>query len=260
MQRRMLPPSTSGIGVSSAVDLAKSNGAPAADGPIERARGGGTFSVPIASLSSANRGEEGRDSGGRTRRLERAEAAITLVRDSADVLLLDPEGDSVVQSILVDEGTSAASAAVKDAIRDAAVVGPRRVRESLPLGLGQILLPLLPFEGEILPFLEKTHEESRAQDLVRKLVPMLPLPSLPALPPLSDLPAALSSLVGSEGGRSEGDGGESEGADRVRTLLSSLGDAEPEEMALIAKELRESLPRYAPLAGRLGGKVRRVCV
>ena len=192
--------------------------------------------------------------------MERAEAAITLVRDSADVLLLDPEGDSVVQSILVDEGTSAASAAVKDAIRDAAVVGPRRVRESLPLGLGQILLPLLPFEGEILPFLEKTHEESRAQDLVRKLVPMLPLPSLPALPPLSDLPAALSSLVGSEGGRSEGDGGESEGADRVRTLLSSLGDAEPEEVALIAKELRESLPRYAPLAGRLGGKVRRVCV
>jgi hypothetical protein len=36
--------------------------------------------------------------------------------------------------------------------------------------------------------------------------------------------------------------------------MSSLRELEPEQAALVLKELRENLPRYAPLMGQLGGK------
>lgn len=95
-----------------------------------------------------------------------AEAALTLAKDSADILLA-PEGN-LVQNLLVEESALATSAQVKDAISATLIDGPQRFRESLPLGIGAVL-PKLPLENDVKLFLKKTENELNAQNLVGKI-------------------------------------------------------------------------------------------
>jgi hypothetical protein len=158
-----------------------------------------------------------------------AEATITLTKDSADILLA-PEGN-LVQNLLVEEGALAASARLKDRVRDALVDGPQRFRESLPFGVGSFLPPL-PFEQIIAPFVEKTEKEIRAQQLAEKIASLVPQS-------LDRPPSAIAAA---------------DDTSAITTVMSSLRELEPEQAALVLKELRENLPRYAPLMGQLGGK------
>jgi len=161
------------------------------------------------------------------------EAAVTLAKDSADILL-SPDGN-LVQDIIVAEGTAAASAQIKDTLRDILLDGPNRIRSSLPFGN---LLPKPP-EEEVSPFLKKTEEEERAQLLLGKigsLAPSLPTPSLP-----NGLP-----LVGEQNGVDE--------MNNDSGPFVNLDDLDPEQLALLSKELRENVPKYAPLVWQLGGK------
>ena len=183
-----------------------------------------------------------------------AEAAITLAKDSADILLA-PEGN-LVQSLIVEEGALAASAQFKDTLRDTLVDGPQRVRDSLPLGLGNALPPL-PFENNVKPFLRKTEGEEKAQKLVGKISTLLPQPPLIG-PNRGD---SNKSVITSNNGSSSGDNGtdNANGFDPAAALasLEQLQNLDPEQTALVAKELRENLPKYAPLVQKLGGKVRK---
>lgn len=157
-----------------------------------------------------------------------AEAVITLAKDASDILLA--KNGNLVQNLLVEESALAASASVKDALRNTLVDGPRRFRKALPLGLGNIL-PILPIEEGVIPFLRKTSSEEKAQALVSKLSNFLPQTA-----PSLNLPG--TNIV---------DGG-------IEPLTSRSRNFDPEQAALVVKELRENLPRYAPLVGQLGGK------
>lgn len=103
--------------------------------------------------------------------------------------------------------------------------GPQLFRDSLPLGLGS-LLPPLPFEDQVKPFVQKSHAEIKAQQLADKL---------------SDLIASRSMRSG-------------EATEPRMEFVQNLRELEPEQAALVLKEMRENLPRYAPLVGRLGTK------
>lgn len=162
----------------------------------------------------------------RARRAE-VEAAVTLAKDSADILL-NPKGN-LVQHLLLEEGAKAASARVKDTLR-LAVTGPEEFRKSLPLGLGG-LLPSLPFEhhvrSQVEPFIEKTIEEIKAQELTEKL----------------------SKTLTSKAPHSGRD------AQRVAAkLVAQLRELDPEHAAMVVRELRENLPKYGPLVSLLGNK------
>lgn len=168
----------------------------------------------------------------RDAKIAQAEAALTLAKDSADILL-SADGN-LVQNILIDESALATSANVKDALRNAFVDGPKRFRESLPI-IGS-RLPPLPLEKDIAPFLEKTSQEKNAQELIGKISTFVPRPSPPTFPggqTVDGIPIASNN--GSPAG---------------------FSSVEPEQAAMIAKEVRENLPKYAPLFGQLGGKVR----
>lgn len=156
-------------------------------------------------------------------KLVEAEATITLAKDSADVFL-DPDGN-LVQNLLVEESALAASAQFKDSLRTALVDGPKQFRENLPLGVGSFL-PALPFEDQVAPFVEKTENEKKAQKLADNII--------------SVVNANSPQLRNEDSGPS--------------ALFESLSRLEPEEAALVLKELRESLPKYGPLVGKLGGK------
>ena len=164
----------------------------------------------------------------RDAKIAQAEAALTLAKDSADILL-SADGN-LVQNILIDESALATSANVKDALRNVLVDGPKRFRESLPI-IGSILPPL-PLEKGVAPFLEKTLQEKNAQDLMGKISALVPRPSPPTFPTVDGIPIASNS--DSPAGFS----------------------VDPEQAAVLAKEVRENLPKYAPLIGQLGGKVR----
>jgi hypothetical protein len=151
------------------------------------------------------------------------EASITLVKDSAD-LLLAPSGN-LVQNLLISESSLATSASIKDALRNAIIDGPTSFKESLPLNLGAFL-PSPPFVNEIRPFLEKTTEEMKAQELLSRLSTMIDRPS-PGSTATSDQSAQISSFI---------------------------NGLVPEEVALIARELRTNLPKYGPLLGRIGSR------
>lgn len=143
-------------------------------------------------------------------KLEKAEATISLAKDSADIVL----SENLVQSMLVEEGALVASAQFKDGLREF-VEGPKRLRKTLPLGN---LLPKLPFEDHLEPFVEKTPKEIKAQQLAEKLTAMM------------------SPSAG------------------MKSFVKKLRNMEPEQAALVIKELRENLPKYAPKIGKLGGK------
>jgi hypothetical protein len=152
-----------------------------------------------------------------------AEAAITLAKDSADVLL-DPKGN-VLQNLLIEESALAASARVKDQMKDTFIDAPQRFRDSLPFGVGGFLPPL-PFEGAVAPYVRKTETELKAQSLLEKL----------------------GQLVQSNGG------GKLQQSVDPQALNTLVSDLEPEQAALIVKELRENLPKYTGLVGQLGTK------
>ena len=161
----------------------------------------------------------------RKKKMVEAEAAITLAKDTAEILL-KPDGN-LIQSVLIEEGALAASAQVKDAVRRTLVDGPRHFRESLPMGLGS-MLPPLPFEAQLDPFVKKTAQELKAQELTEKLlaVSSRQLPNVDA-----------ASAVNARS-----------------AVLESLNELDPEQAALVLKEIRENVPKYAPLLGRLGSK------
>ena len=163
-----------------------------------------------------------------------AEAAVTLAKDSADILLA--RNGNLVQNLLVEESVLAASAQVKDTLRDTLVDGPQRFRDALPLGMGSTF-PKLPLEDGLEPFLKKTVDEEKAQNLVGKISSFLPQSPLPTFP--------FADSDGPDGGVPTNSGG-----------LDSWSEIEPEQAAYLAKELRENIPKYAPLVGRLGSKVR----
>jgi hypothetical protein len=165
-----------------------------------------------------------------------AESAVTLAKDSADIFLA--RNGNLVQNLFVEESVLAASAQVKDALRGALVDGPRRFRDTLPLGIGAVL-PRLPLEDGVEPFLKKTNDEEKAQNLVGKISSFFPQPSVPSMPFGESVAGEKMSEVSS--GANPG--------------LDSFSSLDPEQAAYVAKELRENVPKYAPLVGRLGSKV-----
>ena len=197
-----------------------------------------------ALVAAANKGTNGESRVGavtlhnenavdKTTSLAEAEAAITLAKDSADILLA-PEGN-LVQNLLVEESVLAASAQFKDALRGTLVEGPENFRKALPLGIGNVL-PRLPLENSVKPFLRKTESEEKAQKLIGKISTMFPQPPSSQFPVArnEDVPPSMESLS---------------------RQLDQLLKVDPEQAALVAKELRENFPKYAPLLQRLGGKV-----
>jgi hypothetical protein len=191
------------------------------------AEGFSTYTTTTKSLNSANTtsatGGQEAPKDAKTK-VDEAEAAITLAKDSADVLL-DPKGN-LIQNLLVEEGALAASARFKDDVKNSLVDGPQRFRDSLPFGAGGFLPPL-PFEVAVAPFLRKTEAEEKAQQLLGKL----------------------GGLVRAGGG----DGDRQLAADPT-TLNELINDLQPEQAALIVKEFRENLPSYTGLVGQLGTK------
>ncbi|GKY99585.1 hypothetical protein MPSEU_000912800 [Mayamaea pseudoterrestris] len=160
----------------------------------------------------------------KTKMLE-AEAAITLAKDTADILL--KPNDNLIQSVLIEEGVLAASANVKDSIRRTMVTGPRNLRDSLPMNIGS-MLPPLPFELQLDPFLVKTAQEVKAQALTERLMTVTS----------RQLPNA-----------------DPESAENARkALLDSLKNLDAEQAALILKEIRENVPKFYPLFGLVGSK------
>jgi hypothetical protein len=170
----------------------------------------------------------------RKNRMIEAESSITLAKDSADILLA-PEGN-LLQNLLIEESALAISAQFKDQVRVTFVDGPKFFRDSLPFGVGSFLPPL-PFEEQVEPFIRKTKEEMKAQVLAEKLLTLVPRQgSAPKgnLPPI----ASTASING----------------ESTSALVQTLRSLEPEQVALVIKELRENLPKYSPLITQLGGK------
>ena len=165
---------------------------------------------------------------GKKEKLQEMQGAVTLAKDSADILLA-PKGN-LVQNMLVEESVLAASARFKDDLKKAVVDGPERLRGAMPFGVGKILPPL-PFENhfkrQLEPFIRKTSSETNAQELAEKMMKLVPQTT-----------------------RSD----PNNPVDPSRMLVSTLREMEPEQAALLLKELRENVPKYAPLVGKLGSK------
>ncbi len=151
------------------------------------------------------------------------ETAITLAKDGADIVL-SSEGN-FVQNLLVDESAAATSAQIKDSLRELLIEQPNRIRKSLPLNLGS-LLPEPP-SSQLNPFLEKTKDEENAQMLLNKISS--------ALPGLSQIDSQMKN-----------------GDDTDQPF--DLSKVDPEQVAVISRELRLNLPKYGPLLSQLGGK------
>ena len=181
-------------------------------------------------LTSGNVEKVSKDAERKNRMVE-AEATITLAKDSADILL-NPNGN-LVQNLLVEESALAASARFKDIVRAGLADGPQRFRDSLPFGAGS-LLPLLPFEEQLTPFLRKTEKEIKAQQLAEKIADFF-------------TPHAGHEKV--RDGLARGISPEA-----IEAVVETLRELEPEQAALVLKELRENLPKYTPLLGQLGSR------
>jgi hypothetical protein len=169
------------------------------------------------------------DSGMRGESRQSTEAAITLAKDSADILLA-PEGN-LVQNLIVEESATALSAQVKDTLRELLVSNPERIRSSLPLGLGNFL-PKGPVE-QLEPFLTKSGKEEKVQVLAQKLAS---LASLPSTPTASELGDAIRSF------------------DINDPTANVVENMSAEEIAVLWKAVRENAPVYAPRFATLGGK------
>jgi hypothetical protein len=97
-----------------------------------------------------------------------AKATMSLAKAKADIAV--SETDNVVQNLFVQESTLVASAQFKDAVRETFVEGPQKLRAILPFGF---MLPPLPFEDQVSPFVQETEKKAKAQDLVNAVVKLL---------------------------------------------------------------------------------------
>lgn len=152
-----------------------------------------------------------------------AEAAITLAKDSADIIL-NPTGN-LIQNLLLEESATALHANMKDLMREILIDNPERLRATLPFGF---LIPKLPGE-QIQLFLKKSKREEQVQSLMKKF----PFPKVPS-------PEELGSVIQS--------------IDKNDPLAILITGMSPEEVALIWKALRENAPVYAPRVAKLSGK------
>jgi hypothetical protein len=153
------------------------------------------------------------------------QSLITLLKESANVLLAS-EGN-LIQSLLIGESVQAVSGNVKDAA--GRLLGmSKEARERLPFGR---LLPSISFEDRFEPFLLKTPEQAKAQKLVETFT---------------------SQLQRDNSGAT--DRGSKVKSDDDVSVTKFLQGLDPEEAALIVKEIRENLPRYLPLMQKLGTK------
>jgi len=157
-----------------------------------------------------------------------SEAALTLAKDSADILLA-AEGN-LVQDLLVEESATAASAQLKDTFRDVLIDTPERIRNSLPFGAGNFL-PKPPTKV-LEPFLRKSTEEQKAQQLLEQLVSLAP-----------PLPSDIGDILPNSSN--------SNNSNNPQQVLENL---DLEQLAWVSKELRENVPKYGPLVGGLGNK------
>ena len=172
----------------------------------------------------------------RQERLAQTQATLALAKDSADILL--NRNGNLVQTLLVEESVRATSAQVKDNLRSVFVDGPQRFRDSLPLGVGSFLPPL-PFESQLSPFLGKTEDEVKAQQLAEKLLALVSQQQLERIRGGTNTASPVN--------------GETDG-NLPPGLKSLLENWDPEQLALLSRELRESAPTYVPLAGVVGAK------
>ena len=170
----------------------------------------------------------------RQKKFAEVEASVTLAKDSADILL-NPEG-SLIQKLLLEESVRATSAQMKDNLRTVLVDGPQQFRDSLPFGAGSILPPL-PFENQVKPFLAKSDDELKAQQLAEKLMALVSKQQLDRM---------------QRGGTPTSADASSDTTPPAITAL--LEDVEPEQLAILSRELRESAPQYLPLVGLLGAR------
>jgi len=154
------------------------------------------------------------------------DAALTLAKDSADILLA-PKGN-LVQNLLVEETATAMNANAKDALREILLDNPERLRNSIPFGLGNFI-PKGPV-NEVEKFLNKSEREVQVQTLVQSL----PIPKAPS-------PTELGDLIRSLGGSSSD--------------VSAVSSMSPEEVDILWTSLRENIPMYGPRVAQLGGKL-----
>ena len=177
---------------------------------------------------------EGKDAGNvvdgeaKSNRRQNTEATITLVKDSADILLA-PDGN-LVQNLILEESATALSAQMKDTLREVLVTNPEKIRSSIPFGLGRIL-PVGPV-NELETFLVKSSKEEKVQVLVHKFSSLATLPNPPTASQLGDLL------------RSSNDPSAANVAENM----------DAEEIASLWKAIRENVPIYAPQVGTIGGK------
>lgn len=150
---------------------------------------------------------------------EQTETVIDLAKDSAEIIL--SSDGNLLQSLLLEEGALATSAGTKDFVKAALLETPERVRSTLPFG---DLLPKLPFEEQVQPFLEKSATEERAQLLAEKLLEAIQTSDGRSLSPSSG------------------------------SALETLRSLDAEQAALVLRELRQNLPKYVPLVQQLGTK------
>jgi hypothetical protein len=169
----------------------------------------------------------------RKNRMIEAESSITLAKDSADILLA-PEGN-LLQNLLIDESALAVSARFKDRVRTF-VDAPKIFRDSLPFGVGSFLPPL-PFEDQVEPFIRKTKQEIKAQELAEKLFTLVPRQGSASKGNVA--PVVSTASVNGE---------------TPSAFVETLRNLEPEQAAFVIKELRENVPKYSPLISQLGGK------
>jgi hypothetical protein len=184
------------------------------------------------------------------RRIE-AETAITLAKDSADVFL-DPTGN-LVQNLLMEEGALAASAQFKDEMKRLFVDTPQQFRDSLPLGK-------LPIEDSIQPFIRKTATEEKAYALVEKLRLMIVERSNEfrskqfGFATMGDMIDGISDVTTHQEAHIHYRPTTASAMDIPSSVTALVNDIEPEQAALIVKELRDNLPKYSYLLELLGTK------
>lgn len=150
------------------------------------------------------------------------QSVVSLFKESADILLAS-EGN-LIQSLLIGEGVQAVSANAKDSASRLLNLS-KQTRDRLPFGIGTIL-PSLPFEDRVEPFLVKTPEQVKAQRLLE--------------------------IISAQFRREDADHRAGSSSDVIDSNL--FKDIDPEEVAIIAKEIRENLPRYIPLIQKMGNK------
>ena len=197
----------------------------------------GKDAVNVSVLATNNRNNIKNDSHEKKTNRQSTEATITLVKDSADILLA-PEGN-LVQNLIVEESATAFSAQMKDAFREVLINNPERIRNNVPFGLGRFL-PVGPI-AQIEPFLTKSKKEEKILTLAQKLTSMINTDSIN--PPSS---AQLGELI-----RSLDPNNKSKEANQTANVIENMS---AEEIATLWKAIRENAPIYGPQVATLSGK------